>query len=134
MNQIHTPDPQGALEYFRRKITYSTGPVELSHSLDASEDLVVVDVRESEDYEKGHIPGSVNLPRSRWSSHDGLRQGVPNVLVCYSAVCHLAATAGAEFARVGFPVMEMDGGFEAWKENELPVEKGQATRATSMRL
>src|ERR1041385_5109986 len=75
MNQLHTPDPQGAQEYFRRKTSYSTGPVELNHALDAGEDLVVIDVREAEDYEKGHIPGSVNLPRARWSSHEGLREG-----------------------------------------------------------
>ena len=133
MNQLHTPDPQGAQEYFRRKTSYSTGPVELSHALDAGEDLVVIDVREAEDYEKGHIPGSVNLPRARWSSHEGLHEGVPNVVVCYTAVCHLAATAGLEFAKAGFPVMEMDGGFEAWKENDLPIEKGQANRTTALR-
>jgi rhodanese-related sulfurtransferase len=133
MNQIHTPDPQGGQEYFRRKATYSTGPVELNHALESHEDLVVVDVRESEDYEKGHVPGSINLPRSRWSTHEGLREGVPNVLLCYSHVCHLAAKAGLEFAKAGFPVLEMDGGWEAWKENDLPIEKGQAHRTTTLR-
>ena len=133
MNQIHTPDPQGAQEYFRRKVTYSTGPVELHRALDAGEDLVVIDVREAEDYEKGHVPGSINLPHSRWSTHEGLREGVPNVLLCYSHVCHLAAKAGLEFAKAGYPVLEMDGGWEAWKENDLPIEKGQAHRTTALR-
>jgi hypothetical protein len=35
----------------------------------------------------------------------------------------LAANAALEFASRGFPVMELEGGFEAWKENELEVEK-----------
>jgi len=52
-----------------------------------------------------------------------LRRDQTNVLYCYSPTCHLAAKAAVEFARKGFPVMEMDGGFEAWKENELPIEK-----------
>ena len=47
--------------------------------------------------------------------------GCANVLVCYTQVCHLAATAAVEFAGKGFPVMEMDGGFEAWKEAGLSV-------------
>jgi hypothetical protein len=34
----------------------------------------------------------------------------------------LAATAAIEFARKGYPVMEMEGGMEAWKENKLEVE------------
>jgi rhodanese-related sulfurtransferase len=133
MNQIHLPDPQAARDYFQRKVTYSTGPVELSHALEAHEDIVVVDVRESEDYEKGHVPGSINLPQARWNTHEGLRENVPNVLLCYSHVCHLAAKAGVEFAKAGYPVLEMDGGWEAWKENDLPVEKGQASRTASLR-
>ena len=28
-----------------------------------------------------------------------------------------------EFARQGFPVMEMDGGFLAWTKNNLAIEK-----------
>jgi rhodanese-related sulfurtransferase len=134
MNQIiQKPDPQGAHDYFHRKMAYSTGPVELSHALEAHEDINVVDVREAEDFEKGHVPGSVNLPHDRWSSHEGLRKDVANVLLCYSHVCHLAAKAGHEFAKAGFPVLEMDGGWEAWQENELPTEKGQANRATTLR-
>ena len=132
MNNIQLPDPYGAREYFVRKTRYSTGPVELQKAIDAGEDLNIVDVREAEDYQKGHVPGSVNLPKSRWSSRDGLREDIPNVLLCYSALCHLAATAGAEFATAGFPVLEMDGGFEAWKDHELPIEKGQMNRATAM--
>jgi rhodanese-related sulfurtransferase len=134
MNQIiHKPDPQGSRDYFHRKVAYSTGPVELSHALEAHEDVNVVDVREPEDFEKGHVPGSVNLPRARWSSHEGLREDVANVLLCYSHVCHLAAKAGVEFAGAGYPVLEMDGGWESWKENGLPVEKGRANRTTSLR-
>ncbi|HMJ90954.1 MAG TPA: rhodanese-like domain-containing protein [Candidatus Acidoferrum sp.] len=133
MNQtIPMPDPEGAHEYFHRKIYYSTGPVELSHALDAHENINVVDVREAEDFQKGHVPGSVNLPRDRWASHEGLRKDVPNVLLCYSQACHLAAKAGHDFAKAGFPVLEMDGGWAAWQENELPAEKGQASRATSL--
>jgi len=53
-----------------------------------------------------------------------------NVVYCYSAVCHLAARACISFASRGFPVMEMDGGFEAWKEYyENDLEKGASRTA-----
>src|SRR5688572_6637682 len=129
MNQTQLPDSKGAREYFEKKIRYSTGPVELNQMLDSRETVTVVDVREAEDFEKGHIPGSINLPREQWSSRAGLRKDAPNVLVCYSHVCHLAAKAGVEFAGAGYPVIEMDGGFEAWKENDLEVEKGKAGKS-----
>ncbi len=87
------------------------------------EDVHVVDVRAAEDYSQGHIPGAVNLPKDKWNSLIGLRKDKLNVLYCYSHVCHLAAAAAAEFASKGFPVMEMEGGFRAWKDHEMPIEK-----------
>jgi hypothetical protein len=34
----------------------------------------------------------------------------------------MAAQAAMKFAAQGFPVKEMDGGFEVWKEKDLPIE------------
>jgi hypothetical protein len=51
-----------------------------------------------------------------------------NVLYCYSQVCHLAATAALGLTTRGYPVMELEGGFEGWKDNELPVESNGTTR------
>lgn len=124
MNETPRPDPQGAKDYFQRKVSYTTGPVELNQMLESGDDVAVIDVREAEDYAKGHVPGSFNLPRGQWRSFEGLRRDRTNIVLCYSHVCHLAAKACVQFAGAGFPVMEMDGGFEAWKENDLKVEKG----------
>ena len=127
-------DPARAREYFADKMAFTTGPVELHRNLGDGNDIVVVDVREAEDYEKGHIPGAINLPHDRWGTAQGLKKDTLNVLYCYSHVCHLAATAAVEFAGKGYPVMEMDGGFDAWQENDLEIERGAATgRAPSGR-
>jgi rhodanese-related sulfurtransferase len=116
-------DAAGALRHFEDKLSYTTGPVELEREL-RSEKVRVIDVRAKEDYEEAHIPGSLNLPQAEWGSLRGLERDKLNVVVCYSVVCHLAAKAAVEFAKQGFSVMEMDGGFKAWKEHELPIEKG----------
>jgi len=115
-------DPEKAYKFFSDKMAFTTGPVELARRLKQASDLAVIDVREPEDFRKGHIPGAVNLPHDKWSTRQGLRKESLNVLYCYSHVCHLAATAAVEFARQGFSVMEMEGGFEAWKENDLEIE------------
>lgn len=112
---------RNAEEYFANKNTFTTGPVELSKRI-GSQDIVIVDVREQEDYEKGHIPGAINLPENQWQTLRGLSARSVNVLYCYSQTCHLASRAAQFFARQGFPVMEMDGGFAAWKANEFEVE------------
>lgn len=115
-------DPVKAREFFEAKMAFTTGPVELERMMKNNE-VNVVDVRAAEDYAQGHIPGAVNLPKDQWSSLKGLRKDKTNVLYCYSQVCHLAASAGVEFAGKGYPVMELEGGWRWWKEDGFEVEK-----------
>lgn len=122
------PDPVLAKDYFERKLSFTTGPVELDRMIKNGENIAVIDVREREDYVKGHIPGAISLPRAEWSTLNGLSKDKTNILYCYTAVCHLAATAAVEFAGKGFPVMELDGGFEEWKENDLDIERESVNR------
>ena len=124
--QLRKNDPAKAREYFADKMAFTTGPVELSQNLN-NRNIAIIDVREPEDYGKGHIPGAINLPRDKWNTCEGLRKETLNVLYCYSHVCHLGAAAAVEFAAKGYSVMEMDGGFEAWKENDLEIESGTSS-------
>lgn len=112
-----------AEEYFAAKNAFTTGPVELNRQVENGDNIVIIDVRAEEDFRKGHVPGAVNLPEDQWHTLQGLARDVPNILYCYSPTCHLAARAAQRFAHEGYPVMEMDGGFEAWQENDLEVEK-----------
>lgn len=124
-----TRDLSRAVMYFEDKLAFSTGPVELHHMIESgSRDINIVDVRDAEDYAKGHIPGAINLPRSKWSTFEGLSKDRINVVYCYTHVCHLAATACALFAKHGFPVMELEGAIEQWKENDLELEGAHVNR------
>lgn len=116
-------DPAKARAYFEAKMAFTTGPVELERMMTQGDAIQVVDVRAAEDYAGGHIPGAVSLPKDRWHTLGGLRKDTTNVLYCYSQVCHLAATAAVEFASKGFPIMELEGGFKAWKDHEMDIEK-----------
>lgn len=127
MNQVQ--DPAKARAYFENKMAFTTGPIELDRMLKSGNgDVTVVDVREAEDYAKGHIPGSINLPKGSWEKAEGLSRDKTNVVCCYTIVCHLGAAACAEFAMQGFPVMELDGGFETWKEYNLDIEHNPVNR------
>jgi rhodanese-related sulfurtransferase len=96
----------------------------LDHAIKGHENIVIVDVREAEDYAKAHVPGAINLPKGTWDNPEGLQKDRTNVIYCYTQQCHLAANACVQFAGQGYRVMEMDGGFEAWQANELETEKG----------
>jgi rhodanese-related sulfurtransferase len=120
-------DPVQAREYFQNKISFTTGPAEVSAALKGSEQVRLIDVRRPEDFAKEHIPGAVNLPEDQWHMLNRLSLDHLNIIYCYSHVCHLAARAAVEFASAGFSVMEMDGGFKAWKEYRYPTDGQEAT-------
>ena len=126
------PDPARAREFFEDKMSFTTGPVELDRALKAHEDINVIDVRAEEDYQKEHIPGAINLPHERWDSFEGLDKNRSNILYCYSQVCHLAALAACQFAAAGFPVMELEGGFDGWRENGMEVESAGVNRMANI--
>ena len=127
MNRVH--DPAKARAYFEDKLAFTIGPVELDRWIKSEEDnLVVVDVRAAQDFAKGHIPGAINLPKEKWNQPQGLEKGKTNVVYCYSQQCHLAANACARFAASDYPVMELEGGYDAWKEHELEIEEESAHR------
>jgi len=121
--KVTMPSPTEAKEYFEAKLQCTTGPVELDRMIQDGEDINVVDVRAAEDYAEGHIPCAINLPKEKWKTLAGLSRDRVNILYCYSQTCHLAAAAAVEFARQGYSVMEMEGGFKTWRDLDLPVEK-----------
>jgi|SRR5579883_3271721 len=123
---MNIPDPAKAKAYFEDKISFTIGPIELDRMLKQHENINVIDLRAEEDYSKGHIPGAINLPKDKWNTFEGLSKEKTNVLYCYSIVCHLAATAAYKFADQGYPVMELEGGWDEWKEHGLEVETEEA--------
>src|SRR5579872_7396744 len=105
-------DPKKGYEYFKDKITFTAGPMELKRWIDDKEGINVVDVRFEEDYAKGHIPGAVSLPKEKWGSFAGLKKDKVNVVYCYTQQCHLAPEAAVEFTKAGYPCVELEGGFD----------------------
>lgn len=111
-----------AYRYFDDKMNFTTGPVELNEMMKRNENINIVDVRAADDFARGHIPRAVSLPKEKWTTFSWLSRDKLNIIYCYSQVCHLAPEAAREFAREGYQVMELEGGFETWQRHNLPVE------------
>ena len=130
MNLVLKPnDPQEALNYFSNKMAFTTGPAELKYAREQGMDFVLVDVRAADDYEKDHAKGAISLPEDQWHSFRGLDKDKLNVLYCYSQVCHLAARAAVFFAKKGFSVMELEGGWQTYLEMEGDTSAGMLRSA-----
>jgi rhodanese-related sulfurtransferase len=50
---------------------------------------------------------------------------VPVVVYCWSPGCNAGARGGLEFAKLGFSVREMIGGYEYWAREGQPLENDE---------
>jgi rhodanese-related sulfurtransferase len=80
-----------------------------------------IDVRDSDEYEAGHIQGARHVPFERLSAEaTGLEAGQSVVFYCRSG--DRSSTAAAAFAASGIDAHSIAGGLEAWAEEGLPLE------------
>jgi molybdopterin/thiamine biosynthesis adenylyltransferase/rhodanese-related sulfurtransferase len=85
---------------------------------------LVLDVREQNEWDEGHIPGAVHVPRGNLESR--VERAAPDhsrpVLV-YCSVGNRSAFAAKTLAELGYEdVVSLSGGFTDWKRNGFPVQ------------
>lgn len=93
----------------------------------AEPDLVVLDVRERDAYEDGHIPGARLLPRGQLELrvNQDLPDPTPRILA-YCEFGRISTLATATLREMGFQrAVALDGGMKAWREAGFPVKTGR---------
>jgi adenylyltransferase/sulfurtransferase len=85
---------------------------------------VVVDVREQSEWDEGHIPGAVHVPRGHLESRiERLAPDPTRPLVLYCSAGNRSAFAAKTLAELGYEdVVSLAGGFTDWKRNGFPVQ------------
>ncbi|HEY2750051.1 MBL fold metallo-hydrolase [Phenylobacterium sp.] len=87
-------------------------------------DLVVLDIREKDAFDAGHVPGAIHLPRGQLELrvNGELPDPTVRIITCceFGKISTLAAATLRElgYGRAG----AMDGGMKAWREAEFPLE------------
>lgn len=106
-----------AYHFFAKKLAYTLGPVELKAFMDGG-DVNIVDVRRKEDYDLGHIPNAISIPKEELANNvDKLSKEKTTVVYCYNQQCHLGAAACLILADYQYPCMLLEGGFKVWTED-----------------
>ncbi|MGH6950148.1 MAG: MBL fold metallo-hydrolase [Vitreimonas sp.] len=87
-------------------------------------DLVVLDVRERDAFEAGHIPSAQHLARGVLELKVNEALPDPTVrIVTYCEFGKISTLAAATLRRMGFTrTVALDGGMKAWREKGFPVE------------
>ena len=86
--------------------------------------VTVLDVRPSEEYDVGHIPGALNVPLDEIEHHlANLPSDEEIIAYCRGEYCVLAFEAVAALRKRGFTARRLEEGFPEWKAAGLPVER-----------
>ncbi|QLH80406.1 rhodanese-like domain-containing protein [Halosimplex pelagicum] len=93
---------------------------------DATDDLRIVDIRNPGSFERGHIPGSENIPANRLTDRVEELDGAERVVtVCPKGKSSVqAARLVGSYEGVDGPVESLHGGLNDW---EGPLESADAT-------
>jgi rhodanese-related sulfurtransferase len=102
-----------------------TNVAEVKKRLDAGEKLLIVDVREDNEWAAGHIPGAIHLGKG--IIERDIEAAVPDPskeIILYCGGGFRSAIAADNLKKMGYanPV-SMDGGWRGWTGAGLPVAK-----------
>jgi molybdopterin/thiamine biosynthesis adenylyltransferase/rhodanese-related sulfurtransferase len=101
----------------------------------ADEETLFLDVREAAEWDEGHVPGAVHIPRGSLESRvEGLLPDRSRPLVVYCAGGNRSAFAAKSLEELGYEdVASLAGGFADWKRNGFPFEIPQTLEAAQRR-
>ena len=89
-----------------------------------SRDLVILDIRERDAFESGHLPGARHLPRGQLELRVNAELPDPTVrILTYCEFGKISTLAAATLRELGYArAVALDGGIKAWREAGYPSE------------
>ncbi|MEU3752953.1 rhodanese-like domain-containing protein [Streptomyces olivoreticuli] len=90
---------------------------------------VVVDTRGNAAWDQGHIPGALHIPTAQIAdlAPQLIDPARTVVTYCWGPGCNGATRAALAFARLGYQVKEMLGGFEYWAREGFAYDSATGT-------
>ena len=104
------------------------GEIDSPAARERLDDALFLDVREQDEWDEGHIPGALHVPRGNLESRiEGLVPDRDQPIVVYCAGGSRSAFAAKSLAELGYSdVVSLVGGYTDWKQNgfELDLSTG----------
>ena len=117
VRQIPAAPSAIALMHFSNRLTFETDCSDVYGSQEAGEvEFVLVDTRGPSAYQRGHVPGAINIPGRLMTAQTLAAYPASTLFVVYCAGphCNGANKAAVKLAALGYPVKEMIGGVTGW--------------------
>ncbi|HWL92202.1 MAG TPA: rhodanese-like domain-containing protein [Phycisphaerae bacterium] len=104
----------------------------LKEMQDRGEDFTLINVLSEQDFDKSHIPDSINIPVSSPDFEEQVERHAESksadvVVYCASITCDASKKAARRLEAAGFTnVFTYEGGTKGWQEAGLPLEGSAA--------
>ncbi len=108
-----------------KKQVKETNVADVKRRMDSGEKFLLVDVREDNEWEKGHVPGAVHMGRG--VIERDIETQVPETstkMILYCGGGFRSALVADNLQKMGYTNVEsMDGGWKGWVAAGLPAKK-----------
>ena len=108
-----------------KKRVKETNVEDVKQRMDSGEKFLLVDVREDNEWEKGHVPGAVHMGRG--VIERDIETQVPETstkMILYCGGGFRSALVADNLQKMGYANVEsMDGGWKGWVAAGLPTKK-----------
>jgi len=85
-------------------------------------DLVLLDMRDRDDYQRGHIKGALSMPLEEIDRrYRDLPSDKEIVTYCYNQYCQLSTIGALKLVEHGIPAKEMNVGWSEWVKLGNPL-------------
>lgn len=91
-----------------------------------ADQAVVLDVRETKEYEAGHIAGAINIPFNKVKDRmSELEPKKHQLIVVVDKLGQHSGSIGRDLGKQGFNVNRLSGGMSEWLNEKLPTVKSK---------
>lgn len=127
VTEVPAAPADAALAHFAGSLRFETDCWDVHSVLGTpQQDFVLLDVRGSEKYAEGHVPGAVDLAHRKIIGSKMAEYPADTLFVAYCAGphCNGAARAANRLAKLGRPVKIMPGGVTGWLDEGFELVRG----------
>lgn len=129
VTEIAAPAPGASRDFFQSMLAFHTDAWDVAEDLrNGIADIVVIDARTTEYYQRGHIPGAISFPHRTMNEASTARldRSKTYVTYCDGIGCNASTKGAYRLASLGFKVKELLGGLDFWLRDGHPIAQGSA--------
>ncbi len=113
------------ISFYKHKLDFEIDSADLFDIIQTpGNNILLVDVRSAEAYNKEHIPGAVSIPHRELDTEKAKSLDKSKIYIAYcdGIGCNGSTKGALKFAQLGFNVKELIGGLDWWKRDGYATE------------